>query len=166
MTDFIRLMRHLTMTHWQVQRAFPESSLSAIEAAVTRAEKNHAGQIRVVVEGALAATPLWRGLPARQRALDVFSFLRVWDTEHNNGVLIYLLLADRDVEIVADRGIAKRVSQETWEDICRQMEMAFGTGRFQEGVIAGVGAVAQTLATHFPLQLAGANELTDRPLLM
>lgn len=166
MTDFIRLMRHLTMTHWQVQRAFPVSSLSAIEAAVTRAEKNHAGQIRVVVEGALAASPLWRGLPARQRALDVFSFLRVWDTEHNNGVLIYLLLADRNVEIVADRGIAKRVSQETWEGICRQMEMAFGTGRFQEGVIAGVDAVAQTLATHFPLQPGGANELTDRPLLM
>jgi uncharacterized membrane protein len=166
MSGFIRLLRHLTMTHWQVRQAFPESSLSAIEAAVTRAEKNHAGQIRVVVEGALAASPLWRGLPARQRALDVFSFLRVWDTEHNNGVLIYLLLADRDVEIVADRGIAKRVSQETWEDICRQMEMAFGTGRFEEGVIAGVDAVARTLATHFPPQSGGANELTDRPLLM
>jgi uncharacterized membrane protein len=166
MTDFIRLLRHLTMSHWHVRRALPESSLSAIEAAVKRAEKDHAGQIRVVVEGALAATPLWRGLPARQRALDVFSFLRIWDTEHNNGVLIYLLLADRDVEIVADRGIAKRVSQELWENICHQMEQAFGTGRFEEGVIAGVDAVARTLATHFPRQSGGANELPDRPLLI
>jgi uncharacterized membrane protein len=162
-----RLARHLTMTHWQVRRSFPESALGAIEAAVRAAEQGHTGEIRVVIEGALPAAALWRGITGHQRAIEVFSLLRVWDTEHNNGVLIYLLLADHDVEIVADRGIAHRVGQETWEAICRQMETEFRAGRFREGVLTGIQAVSATLAQHFPGKGKGrGNELPDRPLVL
>ena len=166
MSGLGRLLRHFFMTHWQVNRIFPAATLTAIEAAVKRAEQSHAGQIRVVIEGALPAAPLWHGVSARQRAIDVFSLLRVWDTEHNNSVLIYLLLADHDVEIVADRGIAKRVSQEAWEGMCRQMEVAFRDGRFEQGMLSGIDAVAAVLASHFPPTADAGNELPDKPLLI
>ena len=107
------------MTHWQVSRAFPRKTLIAIEQTVKASETAHAGEIRFVVEGALHSTPLLDGQSARERALEVFSQLRIWDTEHNNGVLIYLLLADRDVEIVADRGIHSKLGTREWETICR-----------------------------------------------
>lgn len=162
----MRLVRHLCMTHWQVKRAFPPHALANIEARVRQAEQNHRGQIRVVVEGALPAEPLWKNVPARERAIDVFSLLRVWDTEQNNGVLLYLLLADHDVEIVADRGIAARVAQEEWEAICREMETAFRAGNFEAGIIAGIDAIAAKLSTHFPRIGEGANELPDKPLLL
>jgi uncharacterized membrane protein len=104
-----RIARHLMATHWQVNRAFPRRTLIAIEKSIQASETAHVGEIRFVVEGALDGTPLFKGQSARERAIDVFSQLRIWDTEHNNGVLIYLLLADRDVEIVADRGIHSKV---------------------------------------------------------
>ena len=86
----------------------------------------------------------------RERALDIFSQLRVWDTEHNNGVLIYLLLADRDVEIIADRGIDAHVGAAGWETICRAMEKDFRAGLFEHGVIKGIEDVSRLLARHFP----------------
>jgi uncharacterized membrane protein len=119
-----------------------------------------------VVEGALDGVPLFRNQPARERALDVFSQLRIWDTAHNSGVLIYLLLADRDVEIVADRGIDARVGHAGWEKICQQMEADFRAGDFESGVIKGVEAVSHELATHFPRSGAGPNELPDAPVVM
>jgi hypothetical protein len=120
--DLKRIFRHLLMTRWRVRRAFSARVLSAIESAIRESHRTHAGQVRFVVEGALDSADLFDGLTARERSIDVFSQLRVWDTEHNNGILIYLLLADRDVEIVADRGIDTRVSGEEWEAICRMME--------------------------------------------
>ncbi len=161
-----RLVRHLCMTPWRVKRAFPTQVLYIIEAKVKQAEQSHCGQIRVVIEGALPAELLWRNLSARARAIDVFSLLRVWDTEHNNGVLLYLLLADHDVEIVADRGIAARVAQQDWEAICREMESAFRLGEFEAGITAGIQAVAAKLAVHFPRRETGGNELPDEPIML
>jgi uncharacterized membrane protein len=119
-----------------------------------------------VVEGALDGAPLFRNQSARERALDIFSQLRIWDTAHNNGVLIYLLLADHDFEIVADRGIDARVGHAGWEKICVEMETQFRAGNFEGGVIKGIEAVSRELATHFPAQGAGRNELPDAPVVM
>ena len=161
-----RIGKHLLGNRLRVRRAFPPRALAAIEQAIKSSEAGHAGQIRFVVEGALDGAPLLRGQSARERAIDVFSQLRIWDTEHNNGVLIYLLLADRDVEIVVDRGIDAKVGAAGWEAICRAMETEFRAGQFERGVIAGIRAVTQHLARHFPKHSAGANELPDAPVVM
>jgi hypothetical protein len=163
--DLSRIVRHLFATMWSVRRAFPQSSLDAIERAIGETEAGHEGQIRFAVEHALDLPQLLAGLPARERAVDVFSQLRVWDTEHNNGVLIYLLLADRDVEIVADRGIHVRVG-EGWEAICRRMEERFRRGEFEDGMLEGIHAVGEYLERHFPSQRKGANELPDKPVVL
>ncbi|MEO8136430.1 MAG: TPM domain-containing protein, partial [Betaproteobacteria bacterium] len=126
----------------------------------------HVGEIRFVVEGALDGAPLYSGQSARERAIDVFAQLRIWDTEHNNGVLIYLLLADRDVEIVADRAIHSTVGTDGWDAICRTMEAAFRQGDFEGGVIAGIEAVTQHLIVNFPATADTRNELPDAPLAL
>lgn len=161
-----RIGKHLLANRSRVRKAFSEKALAAIEQAIKRGEAGHAGQIRFVVEGALDGMPLFRGQSARERALEVFSQLRIWDTEHNNGVLIYLLLADRDVEIVADRGVHAKVGAESWEQICRTMEAEFRAGRFERGAIAGIEAVARQLARHFPRDGDLGNELPDAPVVM
>jgi len=159
-----RIVRHLTATRWRVNRAFPGDTLIAIEKAIKASEAAHRGEIRFAVEGALDIGPLLRGQTARERAIDVFSHLRVWDTEHSNGVLIYLLLADRDVEIVADRGIDAKVGAEEWERICRNMEAAFRQGDFHAGVVGGIQEVTRHLAEHFPPIGDDRNELPDKPV--
>ena len=161
-----RIFRHLVMTRWQVNRVFPRRSLTAVEQAIKASEAAHVGEIRFVVEGALDGTPLFNGQSARERAIDVFSQLRMWDTEHNNGVLIYLLLADRDVEIVADRGIHAKVGSGEWETICRKMEAAFKQANYESGVVGGILAVTQHLVKHFPASGAGQNELPDKPVVL
>src|SRR4051795_10051739 len=161
-----RITRHLLQHHWRARQVFPKGVLDRIEQAIKRGEAMHSGQVRFVVEGALDGGPLFRNQPARERALDVFSQLRIWDTAHNNGVLIYLLLADRDVEIIADRGIDAKVGAAGWENICREMEAEFKRGTFEHGVIAGIEAVSQQLALHFPKQGPGSNELPDAPLVI
>ncbi len=161
-----RIGKHLLANRSRVRRAFPARSLAAIEQAIKGSEATHAGQIRFVVEGALDGAPLLRNQSARARALDVFSHLRIWDTAHNNGVLIYLLLADRDVEILADRGIDALVGAKEWEKICRAMEAEFGKGNFEAGVLKGIEAVSRHLAKHFPKHGAGRNELPDAPVVM
>ncbi len=110
--------------------------------------------------------PLFSDQPARERALDIFSQLRIWDTAHNNGVLIYLLLADRNVEIVADRGIDAKVGAAGWEKICTDMETDFKAGNFERGVIKGIEAVSRQLAAHFPAHGVGRNELPDAPVVI
>lgn len=161
-----RIGKHLMTSRRQVQRLFPPSAFDAIERAIADSEGRHAGQIRFVVEGALDGAPLFRDQPARERAIDVFSQLRMWDTEHNNGVLIYLLLADRDVEIVADRGIDAKVGTAAWEAICREMESEFRGGRFEAGALRGIARVTDHLARHFPKDGPGRNELSDAPLVV
>ncbi|MCK1708447.1 MULTISPECIES: TPM domain-containing protein [unclassified Bradyrhizobium] len=161
-----RIGRHLLQHHWRAKRVFPQNVLERIGQAISQSEATHSGQIRFVVEGALDGRPLFRNQPARERALDVFSQLRIWDTEHNNGVLIYLLLADRDVEIIADRGIDAKVGAEGWESICRAMEAEFRSGQFERGVVRGIEAVSRELAKHFPPQGPHRNELPDAPVVM
>jgi uncharacterized membrane protein len=161
-----RIGKHLVEHRWRARRLFPPKVLDAIERAIKAGEATHSGQVRFVVEGALDGAPLLRDQPARERALDVFSHLRIWDTAHNNGVLIYLLLADRDVEIVADRGIDAHVGRESWEKICADMEAEFRRGEFERGVIGGIRAVSEQLAKYFPPSGPHHNELPDKPVVM
>ena len=166
--QFGRLVRHAAATHWRTRMLFPSATLDAIEHAITRAELTHAGEIRFAVETALTPLHVLHGMTPRTRALEVFAHLRVWDTELNNGVLVYVQVADRDVEIVADRGFEGRVSPPEWEAVCRLMEEHYRAGRFEAGSIAGVDAIAQLLARHFPQGLSAPtrNQLPDRPTLL
>ncbi len=161
-----RVMRHLSMGRAAVRRVFPLRVMNEIESTIRVTEARHDGQIRFVIEASLELAPLLAGQTAQQRAIDVFSRLRVWDTEHNNGVLIYLLLADRDVEIVADRGIHVRLGKEVWEAICREMETAFRAGQFEAGVLAGIHAVGEHLSRHFPARSGKPNEMPDSPVVL
>ena len=161
-----RLASHLVSSSRKTGQAFPQATLDRIEAAVRDAERRHAGQIRFVVEAALEPAAVWQGVSAAERALEVFSLLRVWDTEHNNGVLVYLLLADHDVEIVADRGIHRRAGNPEWEAICRDMEAHFREGRFEQGVVQGIQRVSALLEFHFPQADQTFNELPDKPVLL
>jgi len=137
--------------------------MSAIESAIRESEKLHDGEIRFAVEAALHPAQLWRRISARSRAIAVFSELGVWDTERNNGVLIYLLLAERDVEIVADRGFNGKVAADEWERVCRRMEAALREGRHADAVVAGIEALSPIIARHFPPAPGGRNELADAP---
>lgn len=161
-----RLTKHLTTTHRRVAYLFPEDTLAAIEAAISESENRHAGEIRFVVEAALDGTPLLQQQSARERALELFSQLRIWDTEHNNGLLVYLLLADRAVEIVADRGIDAKVGYEEWERICRAMESDFKHKNYKGGVIYGIETISQHLERHFPNNAPKRNELPDKVLVI
>ncbi|VVE27557.1 TPM domain-containing protein [Pandoraea terrigena] len=166
MTNVRRIWRHLLMPHWKVRQTFPRKALQAIERAIAAGEGNAIGQLCFVVEGALNWAGLLNGLTARERAIEVFAQQRVWDTEHNNGVLIYLLLADRSVEIVADRGIHRKVGEQEWDAVCRQMEAAFRRREYEAGVIAGVESIARHLQQHFPARSIGKNELSDKPVIL
>ena len=160
----MRWWRHAITDRADVARAFPPASLDRVERAIGEAEARHAGQIVFAVEPALPVARVLATLPPRERALEVFGLLRVWDTEHNNGVLVYVLLADRDVEIVADRGIAARVAPAEWESVCRAMEGAFRAGRFEQGALEGIRAVGGLLARHYPGR--GADTLSNAPHLL
>ncbi len=160
-----RFVSHLCTTTRCIDRAFPAETLDRIETAVTAAEQGTSGQIRIGIEAALPAVAAFSGYSARERAIDVFSQLRTWDTADNNGVLIYLLMADKDVEIVADRGIHQAVGDAAWQKICKQMEARFAKGEFEAGVIEGAEAIGALLRAHFPAQLQGKNELPNRPFV-
>jgi uncharacterized membrane protein len=165
-----RLLRHAAALHWRTRMLFPRATLDAIQEAIARAERAHAGEIRFAVETALPPRRIIGEIDPRARALEVFSDLRVWDTQHNNGVLIYVLIADRSVDIVADRGVSARVASAEWEAVCRMMEEHFRAGRFKAGSIAGIDAVGGLLARHFPAALpnqgTAGNELPDQPTLL
>jgi len=162
-----RILRHLCTGRAALVRRFPPPALRRIEDAVKACEAHHQGEIRFVAEAALPLPVLLRGGGARQRALAVFAQLRVWDTEHNNGVLIYLLLADRAVEIVADRGVAGgRVAQAEWDAVCQRMRQQLGDGDFADAGVSGVEAVSDVLARHPPGAHGRRNELPDAPVLL
>jgi uncharacterized membrane protein len=158
-----RLVRHVFFPQTRLRRAFPESTLGAIEQAIKASERAHFGEIRFAVESALEPGAIWRGESARERGMEVFAELHVWDTEQNNGVLIYALLADRDVEIVADRGVARHVDDARWQGVCDSLRHAFARGEFESGSLAAVDAVSRLLAQHFPADGVNPNELPDRP---
>ena len=161
-----RLGRHFLTDHHSVRRRFSSQALKRIEDAIAAGERRHEGQVRFAVEASLPLSQILRGLEPRARALELFGRLGVWDTEHNNGVLIYVLLADKDVEIVADRGVDRRVGQDTWQAICNAMESAFREGRFDDGALDGITAINKLLTHHFPRRAAGPNELPDQPIVL
>lgn len=159
-----RLLKHLLYPDWMVRRAFPAPVMARIEAAIAASEAKHRGELRFAVEASLDLRVLLAGQGARERAIDVFSALRVWDTEENNGVLIYLLLADHDVEIVADRGVSRALPQDFWGEVCRTMEAHFRAGRYADGVLAGVQAIGDQLTALYPRTGADVNELPNEPV--
>jgi uncharacterized membrane protein len=157
----VRIIKHLLTTGRQVKRRFPPACLASIKAAIGKAEASHRGEIRFAIEAALQPGQVIRGMTPRDRALDVFSELRVWDTQHNSGVLIYVLLADRAIEIIADRGIHARAGNQAWERIAGIIQDAFAAGRFEAGAVNGVAAVADELARHFPATAVNPDELPN-----
>ncbi len=161
-----RIAKHLLATQGQVRSAFPPGALAEIGQAIKASEAEHTGEIRFVVESGLDGLPLLRDQSARERAINLFAQLRVWDTQDNSGLLIYLLLADRAVEIVADRGISAKVDALEWSRICREMEVAFAGSRYALGVIGGIQAATKHLARHFPADGRSGNELPDQPVLL
>ena len=162
----MRLLRHLFAR--SSRSVYPEASLQRIADAVHAGEQRHCGEICFAVEASLPAMDVMRGIDARTRATEVFAQLRVWNTQANNGVLVYLLLADRRIEIVADRGLDGLVSVEQWRGVCQLMEERLVAGDAEEAAVAGVAAVSDLLAEHFPQQPGAAdqNELPDRPHLL
>jgi len=160
------MLRHLSATRGATRRRFSAAVMESIEAAIMAAEARTSGEIRFVIETALEPAEVWSGLGARQRAMHTFSNLHMWNTEDRNGVLIYVLLADQNVEIVADRGAVERIGQADWEGVCRLMEGHFGDGRFAEGAVAGVAAVGGLLARHFPPRGHNRDELPNQPTLL
>ena len=172
-----RFFKHCFSTPWQVDRYFPHATLKAIERAIKASEDTHFGEIRFVIEADLHPLEIIACKTPKKRALELFGQLGVWDTEHNNGVLIYLCLADRDVEIIADRGIHQRVRHAGWESICQAMEKHFRAGQFEAGALSGIALVGEVLAQHFPVGdeatiLARSqsqfprNELPNAPLIL
>lgn len=161
-----RVLKHLALPNWLVRRDFPKATLNAIEAAIANSEARHAGELRFVVEGGLPLPELLRNRSPRRRAADVFAQARVWDTELNCGVLIYVQWVDHAVEILADRGIAARVPQTEWNAVCRTMEAAFRHGDYRGGSLAAIERVDVLLREHFPVAPGDRNELPNRPLML
>ena len=164
MNKFLRILRHRWLDERDSARALGRDALQRLQARVHSSEQAHSGEIRLCVEAGLPLSYLWQDLGARDRAITLFGKLRVWDTEANNGVLIYLLLAERAIEIVADRGLARHVPAEHWQGIVVGMRDAFRAGRYEDGLAAAIDAVHAMLVRHFPLApgQTSPNELPDR----
>ena len=177
-TSFLSRLAHIWRHRWideaHVQRALPKEALDRLEHRVAASEQRHHGQIRLCIEAGLPLSYLWRGASARERAVTVFSKLRVWDTAHNNGVLIYLLLADHAIEIVADRGIDAHVNAETWAAMTQRMSAAFRERRFEDGLAQAIDEVSGLLVERFPraadevdaVDGIDRNELPDAPVVL
>ncbi|MBC7717301.1 MAG: TPM domain-containing protein [Pseudorhodobacter sp.] len=165
MVKLSRLIKHRMVDETDAKRALSPAALDRIEARVKASERHHSGEIKVCVEASLPLSYLWRDAPARERAVTMFGKLRVWDTEANNGVLIYLLLAERHIDIVADRGLNNHVLAAQWDALLKEMSGEFKRGEFESGLIAAVDAIDDLLARHFPVfgSVENRNELPDRP---
>jgi len=161
-----RALRHLLSTRNEAERAFPPATLAAITEAITAGEQTHRGEVRLVVEKSLPLSAVWEGVTNRQRAIALFADYGIWDTEDNCGVLLYVNLADRKVDIVADRGINRKIAPATWQAICNAMTAGFAQGRFHDATLEAVSQVHALLRQHFPSNGARPNELPDRPLML
>jgi uncharacterized membrane protein len=161
-----RAWRHWRTTAAKGRAAFPAATLSAIGAAITAGEQRHRGEVRLIVEASMPFDAIWAGMTNRQRALALFAEHGVWDTEDNCGVLIYVNLAERKVDIVADRAIGRRIDAPTWQGICTAMTSGYAQGQFHQSTVAAIDSVNALLHTHFPANGPRANELPDHPILM
>ncbi len=166
MLNVSRLFKHLFATSRQTKKYFSTLSLQQIESAIARSEIGHSGQIQVVIETSLSPYALFHHQSPRERAIEVFSLQKIWDTEHNNGVLIYLLMADQAIEIIADRGIHQLVGDGFWQTTCSKIEKQLRDGAFQEGVLAGIHEIDQILREFYPSKLITPNELSDQPVII
>lgn len=164
--DLARVLRHVVHTRLALRRAFPAAALDAVGRTVALGEQQHSGEVRCVIEGELSWEALLAGQSPRDRALEVFAFDGVWDTAANNGVLVYVLMADRCVEIVADRGFNGRVSPAEWRAVCAAMERRFRADEFASGLVDGIAAVHGLVAREFPPAGGDTNELPDRPRVL
>lgn len=164
--QWARIVKHLMSTERQVRKIFPQNQLDQIAQSIRSSETRHSGEIRCALESALDLRALMQGITPRERAIDVFSELRVWDTELNNGVLIYVLLADHAIEIVADRGIQAKVGTAGWEALCKNIQSAFAQGQYAAGIERCIHAIHEQLSTHFPHDGGGNNELPDHPIVI
>jgi len=164
---FKRMLRHRWMDEGDTRRAMPPALLQRLSDHVAASERRHGGEIRIYVEAGLPLSYLWRDATPRERAIAIFGKLRVWDTEQNNGVLIYLLLAEHAIEVVADRGLARHVPEAQWREIVAHMRDAFRAGRHEEGLVQAVDEVDALLVRHFPLAPGApdADELPNTPVL-
>lgn len=168
MNVLMRILRHLLTTRGMARRAFPQATLKAVQASIAEGESRHRGQLRLIIEPALPLSELIEGASARGRAHALFSKYRIWDTEENSGVLIYLNLAERKVEIITDRTVGRAVPRSDWESACQVMTRGFAAGQFHDSLLAGVNHVNALLATHLPSAGSGGrgNELADRPVIL
>jgi uncharacterized membrane protein len=168
MNRWLRLLKHRWLDEGDVHRVLPADALARLAQRVQASERRHSGEIRICIEAGLPLSYLWRHAPPRERAIMMFGKLRVWDTEQNNGVLIYLLLADRAIEIVADRGLNRHMGTDDWQALARQMGAAFKAGRFEDGLAAAVDQVDALLRRHFALADGerNPNELPDQPVIV
>ena len=167
MNRLLRILKHRWLDDSDTKRMLDGEALQRLQSRVQASEARHSGEIRLCIEAGLPLSYLWREATARERALAMFGKLRVWDTEHNNGVLIYLLLAEHAIEIVADRGLNPHMWPEEWCRLSAGMAAAFKAGRFEDGLGEAIDAVGTLLQRHFPLA-EGAhnpNELPDRPFV-
>ncbi|HJQ63283.1 MAG TPA: TPM domain-containing protein [Burkholderiales bacterium] len=164
--DLKRIIKHLSATRRAVTRMFPAAAMKAIEDAIRESERSHDGELRFAVEGGLKLWLLLHERTPRARANEIFSQLRVWDTEHNSGVLIYVQAVDRHIEIIADRGISAKVEQRQWEAIAGRMQTQFRAQRYAAGVIEGMREITVLLARHFPPTGANPDELPDAPVIL
>jgi len=162
-----RMFRHRWLDESDTRRAIPPALAQHLAERVAASERRHGGELRLYIEAGLPLSYLWRDATPRERAIAMFGKLRVWDTEQNNGVLIYLLLAEHAIEIVADRGLARHVPQAQWQQIVQHMGGAFRAGRYEQGLVQAMDEVTALLERHFPLApgAANPNELPDQPAL-
>ncbi len=161
-----RAIRHEFFGARAVRALLPDSSMLKIEAAITAGELRHSAEIRFVIEASLDLAQVWSGITPRQCALKVFSDLRVWDTEANNGVLLYVLMADRSVEVIADRAVARLVAQSSWDALCQQLALAYRAGDYLEGTLTAITELHRLIEPHFPPSANNPDELPNRPLII
>ena len=163
---FKRLGRHLFISPLALKKRFPKAVMQPIEQAIAESEQSHLGEIRFAVELNLPLLDILRKKSGQQRAVEVFSQLQVWDTEQNNGVLLYLLLADHDFEILADRGIHQHIGTHGWARISHEMEILFKQGQFEAGVLHGITQINRLLIEHYPATTNNHNELPNAPVII
>ncbi|WP_034293982.1 TPM domain-containing protein [Herbaspirillum sp. RV1423] len=166
MNKFSRILKHLGSTRVAARRAFPSATLQAIQSCIAAGEALHRAEVRVVVEAALPFPALLRGESARARAHELFSHYRIWDTEENSGVLVYVNLADHRVEIVTDRAVGRALKRADWEAVCSTITQGFAGRIYHDGILQALAQMNQMLALHFPQSTQHKNEISNRPLIL
>ena len=166
MAKLQRALRHWSTTAAKGRAAFPQQTLDAIGRAIATGEQQHRSELRLIVENSMPFDAIWSDLSNRQRALALFAEYGIWDTEDNCGVLIYVNLAERKVDIVVDRNIGRKIGFDTWQVICHTLTQGYARGEFHNSTLAAIAEVNTLLVSHFPTQGARANELPDHPIVL